>query len=436
MGQDVARSHIIQANGHNVKADLTASERCNSERESCWVRSVNRVELTNVSLAEAFCSQGYRTALFGKWHLGRAPFLPDAYGFHVFKPGFEGPNHGSSYMAPWIWEQGANSGGSLLHSHFKGEHIEDRMASEAVDWIRWQVEESRPFFLSYTSFSVHGPWMSKAALIEKFTQKAEAMGYPYSPVYGAMLEVLDDAVGRLVNVLSELQVQDSTITIFSSDNGGNSYTVLEDGKTVSTNSPLRGSKGTLFEGGVRVPLSFSWPRKILSGSVTGDLFSGVDFFPTLIDLIDADLSLLPQGLWKSPTGQRAPTELGDLALDGVSHKALLLGHASSSRRQAVFQYQPLYSGLSTPCSSVRRGHMKLIRYFAQGVRGVDRMELYNLTQDVGEQVNLLEGVQDAHQALQISIELNELLDEWFVQRHTIVPRASPEYWSSAGAACC
>jgi len=394
------------------------------------------------------CSQGYRTALFGKWHLGRTPFLPAAYGFELFKPGYEGAGPGPSYLSPWQWEEECN-----FHSHSSKQHIEDRMAAEAVDWIRWQVEEARPFFLSYWAFSVHGPFESKAALVEKYTQKAQATGYPYAPVYAAMVEVLDDAVGALTGVLSALQVEHNTITIFSSDNGADAVSEV-DGRAVSSNKPLRGGKATIYEGGVRVPLSFTWPGKIAKRAVSRGLFAMVDFFPTILDLVEADLTLLPQALWKSKplpgTGRRAspawyepPTALSELRLDGVSHKALLLGLTSSSPRDVLFQYYPVYNLRgSGPCASVRRGEMKFVRHFAQGSGGSDLTALFNLTHDLGEQVDLLQftqqqvqppgtggmlSVRDAHH-IEVAAELNLLLDEWFVDRGTIVPQPSVRYW--------
>jgi arylsulfatase A-like enzyme len=137
------------------------------------------------------------------------------------------------------------------------------MAAEAVAWM--EKNQDRPFFLNYWMFSVHGPWDAKKTLIEKYRDLANPTDPQRSSTYAAMIERMDDAVGTLLDTLDRLKLIDNTIVIFTSDNGGNMY-VEVDGTTPTSNTPLRGGKATMFEGGTRVPLVVSWPGITRAGT--------------------------------------------------------------------------------------------------------------------------------------------------------------------------
>ena len=235
-----------------------------------------------ITLAELLSAQGYATASIGKWHLGGEGSLPQDHGFQKSVGG----NHKGfppSYFFPY-----RNNGGLALEdlnqSGTKGEYLTDRLTQEAVQFIG--NHQDKPFFLYLSHYAVHAPLQAKDSLIVKYRQKQRT--FPDSifsnPVYAAMLESLDQSVVAIVEQLKALNLYDNTLLIFASDNGGLVGGTGPD-MPPTTNIPLRSGKAFLYEGGIRVPLIIRWPGVTSGRSISEQLTSSVDFFPTLLDIV-------------------------------------------------------------------------------------------------------------------------------------------------------
>jgi arylsulfatase A-like enzyme len=366
-------------------------------------KSATRLKLEYKTIAESFKDAGYITAHIGKWHLGKEPYDPLRQGFDIDIPHTHAPGPlVNGYFTPWPTypNQGAT-----------GDHLEDRMAEEAVQFIK--NNKDRPFLLHYWAFSVHGPWNTKQELIDKYKNKIDMSNPQHNPAYAGMVEVFDDAVGLLVQTLDEEGIADNTIVIFYSDNGGYAWAsdkyVHEEYKEVelTSNSPLRGGKATIYEGGIRVPLIIKWPGKITEGIVnTNSIVSSVDIYPTLLDM--AGIS--------SVNGQVS---------DGESILPAIMG--GTIIRDENFCHFPLevsFSGCS-PASSIRKGDWKLIRRYHFNRDLSHHYELYNLKSDIGETINL------ADSNLDKKVELEKLLNQYIENTGAVVPIPNPNYDVSA-----
>jgi arylsulfatase A-like enzyme len=320
------------------------------------VDNVTQLPLDRVTLAQALKSAGYATGLFGKWHLGQqGKYHPSQRGFDeaVVSMG----RHFDFVTAPKV-------------EYPPGTYLADFLTDRAVDFIR--RHRSGPFFLCLHHFAVHAPHQAKKELIAKFKDKPPAGGH-HNPTYAAMIASVDESVGRVVALLDELKLAENTLVIFTSDNGGVGGYARE-GLTragcVTDNAPLRGGKGMLYEGGVRVPYIFRWPGKIRPGTACRQPINSVDLYPTLLELAGAD----------PPKGQ---------PLDGVSYLRLLTGEQTDLGREALYWHFPGYLGAgqgqwrTTPAGAVRAGDWKLLEFFEDG-----RRELYNLKDDLSEKHNL------------------------------------------------
>ncbi len=361
--------------------------------------SASRLRTNFYTLAEAFHAAGYITGHFGKWHLGAEPYSPLQHGFDVDVPHYPGPGPAGSYVAPWHFPKPLNFTGQ------NGEHIEDRMCDEAVKFL--EANQGRPFFLNYWAFSVHAPFDGKTKLIAKYRAKAKAKDEQRCAVYGAMVQSLDENVGRLLDTLDRLKLSDHTIVVFFSDNGGNMYDRVE-GITPTSNRPLRGGKATIYEGGTREPCVVVWPGKVKAGSRSEAFLSSEDWFPTLQEM--------------AALNQQPPHPF-----DGVSQVPSLLGEASP--RDKVFCYFPHYVPATgaIPSVSVRRGDWKLIRFYCDGPKQTDRHELYNLKNDLGETHNLAKAKPD------LVRELEKLIDDFHQATGALVPIENPAYDASVSA---
>ena len=391
-GLHPARIGITSAAGHLEREVLEKSlrPRASENQPALSANSLTRLRVEYFTLAEALGTAGYRTAHFGKWHLGREPFDALNQGFEIDLPHTPGPGPSGGYLGPWSFWPGAGS---------EGEHIEDRMATEAAEFIRQNSD--RPFFLNYWCFSVHAPIQGKPDLVEKYRAKADPSMAQRNPIMGAMVESLDDAVGSLLAVVDELDIADDTIVVFFSDNGGMVHR-LNAGVPVTSNAPLRSGKSSIYEGGIREPLIIAWPPLVEAGSLSDEIVQSIDFFPTLLEL----------------TG--VPPREGQ-SFDGVSIVPALRGEPLE--REAIFVHSPQYTPatLHRPSTSVRRGDWKLIRFHCDGPGQQDRHELYNLAEDIGEQVDL------AEQQPSIVGELSALLDSFLEDTEAVVPRPNPRY---------
>ena len=360
--------------------------------------SATRLRTEYVTLAEVLREAGYETGHFGKWHLGPEPYDPLHQGFDVDVPHWHGPGPAGSYIAPWKFPAKLNFTGK------PGEHIEDRMAEEAIRFIREHRDKS--FFLNYWAFSVHAPFDAKPELIDQYEARVKPDDPQRCPVYGAMVHSLDDAVGGLVKALGEEGLAERTVVVFFPDNGGNMYD-RPGGVPPTSNYPLRSGKGNIYDGGVRVPMIVAWPGVVRPGSRSEALVSSVDFYPTLLEMA---------GL-KPPAG---------LALDGVSLVPALRGEPFD--RGAIFCHFPHYvpATENLPAASAYQGDWKLIRFFCDGVGQKDRHELYNLKEDLGETKDLSAAQPDRVAAM------GATLDRFLKETGAVVPIPNPRYDPAAG----
>lgn len=377
----------------------TVAERAKPELKVISTQSATRLKLEVRTLAETLREAGYRTGHFGKWHLGREPYDPFHQGFDVDVPHWYGPGPAGSYVAPWKFPPSLNFTGA------PGEHLEDRMAKEAAAFIT--ANRDRPFLLNYWCFSIHSPWDAKKDLIDKYAAKAKADDLQRHPVTGAMVQSMDDAVGTLLRTLDESGLADNTIIVFFSDNGGYAWDARGwpqyEGTPVTSNSPLRGGKATLYEGGTREPCVVVWPGRVQPGTKSEALIQSIDFYPTLLDML---------GLQPAP-GQQ---------FDGISITPALRGEALD--REALFCFFPhaIAGEIGTrPGAWVRRGDWKLIRHFFEGENDAHTYELYNLRDDLSETNNL------AAAEPQKVRELDALIDGFLADTKALLPRPNPAY---------
>ncbi|RKX47696.1 MAG: N-acetylgalactosamine-6-sulfatase, partial [Verrucomicrobia bacterium] len=278
-----SRIGITSATCHEPNATFKASIGTTAPPNKRTVEplSATRLNTDYFTIAESFKKAGYKTAHIGKWHLGPPPFSPLEQGFDVDIPHSNAPSPlGSGYINPWpVWPGEGNP----------GDHLEDRMAEEAVRFIK--ENKDRPFFMNYWAFSPHSPYQTKPELVGKYAGLADSEDPQHNPVYAGMIEVFDDAVGRLLATLDEVGIAENTIVVFYSDNGpwtkgayAHVHPPAYNGVPQTSALPLRGCKATLNEAGVRVPLIVSWPGHIEPGSRNSDIVSSVDFYPTLLEL--------------------------------------------------------------------------------------------------------------------------------------------------------
>ena len=312
-----------------------------------------------VTIPEALKPAGYVSACIGKWHLGsKAPHQPQDQGFDVV---FDRSHPG--------------------HFSPEGQYLTDRLTDEAIKFI--EASKDRPFFLYLSHHAVHTPIQAKKEIIEKYKKKQPSGGHN-NPTYAAMIESMDRSVGRVMDKLDELGLTDNTVVFFFSDNGGvGGYRKLgiKDSE-ITSNAPLRGGKGMLYEGGIRVPLAIRWPGQAKANSarpgegrgrsgICDVPVIGIDFYPTILEI----------------AGVQKPAEQ---ILDGKSIVPLLRGKGSF-KRDEIFWHFPAYlqgsegTWRTTPAGAVRQGDWKLIEFFEDG-----RLKLYNLKDDISEKNNLAE----------------------------------------------
>ena len=317
-----------------------------------------------VSIAEVLKQGGYATARFGKWHVG-----PDTQGFDVSssdgRPGTE-------------------------TNHYDDPNVTFDLTDVSVEFIR--ENRHKPFFLYLSHWDVHGPLVARRNLVAKYEEKLKTWTKdknPYNPTYAAMVEAVDTSVGSILEALDELDLVEDTLVIFSSDNGGTK---------VSINQPLRGVKGSLYEGGVRVPTCMRWPSTIAAGTESGTPITSVDFLPTFAELAEVPL----------PTGQ---------PVDGASFAPVLKGQSALNDRP-IFWHYPLYlAGRATPASAVRKGDWKLLEFFEDG-----RVELYNLANDISESNDMANAVPAT------ASELHQELIAWRKSTRAVEPREPNPYY--------
>jgi arylsulfatase A-like enzyme len=393
-GLSPARTGITTPNCHlpQVVLQATPGKSAPPNQHAIQPLPVTRLMTDYPSLTKTLKTAGYATGHFGKWHLGPEPYSPLEHGFDVDIPHHPGPGPAGSFVAPWKFPN--------FKENTPGEHLEDRMAAEAVAWM--EQNKDRPFFLNYWQFSVHAPFDAKPALIEKYRPLVNPNEPQRSPTYAAMIESFDDAIGTLLDALDRLHLAERTIILFTSDNGGNMYNEV-DGTTPTSNAPLRGGKASLYEGGVRVPTVIAWPGLTPAGSRSEALLQSEDFYPTLLEA----LALNPA------EGQR---------FDGTSLLPAFKGDPLTGK--AVFQYFPHSPGVPDwlpPSVSVHRDDWKLIRIFHAGENGAHRYQLFNLAEDLGEKHN-----RAADQPARVK-ELDALIGAFLAETQAVLPLPNPNF---------
>jgi arylsulfatase A-like enzyme len=361
---------------------------------------VHQVSLEEVTIAEALKEAGYINCFVGKWHLGGKSYWPEDQGFDI---NIGGTNSGApkSYFWPQ-WQ------GNPLIEGRPGEYLTDRLTDKALRFL--EGNKDKPFLLYLSHYAVHLPLQAKQNMIEKY--QAKGANLPSSkiprflpegsnqtrqmqdhPVFAAMVESMDESVGRVMKKLKELGIADNTIVIFTSDNGGTS---TAEGHPTS-NVPLRAGKGWLYEGGIREPLIIKCPGVAKLGSICDVPVVSTDFFPTMFEM--AGLSPKPQQ-----------------HIDGVSLVPLLKGKKSLDR-EAIFWHYPHYSNQGGgPSGAVRAGDYKLIEFYED-----NHLELYNIKEDISEKTNLVP------QMPQETTKLYQMLKDWRKEVDAEMPTPNPDY---------
>ncbi|MBS1859642.1 MAG: sulfatase [Acidobacteria bacterium] len=341
--------------------------------------TANELKLSETTIAERLKPAGYRSASIGKWHLGGEGYLPTDQGFDVNIGGNQSgspPRSPKPYFGPFELPN-LKAG--------PGEFLTERLTQAAEGFIA--QNKANPFLVYLAHYTVHIPLGARDADVERHREKAKGR---YNPVYAAMVESLDESVGGVLEEIDRAGVADRTMVVFFSDNGGLRY----EGKSrqpVTDNSPLRAGKGHLYEGGIREPLIVRYPGVVKPGSVIDTPVCSVDVYPTFCDV--------------------AGVKPGDV--DGVSLLPLLRG--GRLRPRPLFWHYPHYSNQGgEPGSAIREGDWKLIEFLSDG-----RRELFNLKDDIGEKVNLVEARPD------IARKLSAELDAWRKKAGAIMPAKNP-----------
>lgn len=357
-----------------------------------------QLDLTEVTIAEILQKEGYATMISGKWHLGREPeFWPENQGFDVNSGGHAlgAPTRNKTangYFSPY--------GNPRLEDGPAGEYLTDRQTDEAIRFI--ENNKDGPFFIYLSYYAVHNPMQAKEEHITMFTDKAERLGLteitPFTrerhwiretmsdnykerviqsnPVYAAMIYSVDENIGKVLDVLRNLEIEKNTLIIFTSDNGG--LSTSEGSPTC--NYPLRAGKGWLYEGGIRVPLIIKAPFMKKTMDEVDVPVSSIDYLPTMLEIAGSDYDCSH--------------------LDGVSFAGVLKG--GSLKERPLFWHYPHYSNQGVePGSAVRLGRYKLIDNFR-----TEKLELYNLSNDISETTDISQKEPDKTK------ELYNLLNEW------------------------
>ncbi len=308
--------------------------------------------LEEVTIAEVLRAEGYRTACIGKWHLGTKGFLPSDQGFDVALGGDEAGSTNNFFYPAWLKK--------VTLEGKAGDYLTDRLTTLGCEFIR--SNQDRPFFLYLPHFAVHTPIEGKPEKVKKYDAKARAEDPQNYGEYAAMIESVDESVGRILDTLRETGQAENTLVMFSSDNGG--VTSLEwKGRPVTSNLPLRVGKGHLYEGGIRVPTVVRWPGVSAAGSRCDEPVVSYDYAATIAEVAGVSRAKLP-------------------AMDGRSFAGLLRGRAG--RVRDLFWHYPHYSPQGgRPAAAIRNEDDKLILFFEES-----RVELYNLKKDIGETTDL------------------------------------------------
>lgn len=374
---------------------------------------IDHLSLNEKSLASSLKLGGYNTWHVGKWHLGGKRYYPEKHGFDINIGGCHWGAPLNGYFSPW--------GIETLSDDRRGEYLTDKLTDEAIRLMRENNCE-KPFFLNLWYYSVHVPIQAKKSYIEKYKKKRRQLGldnvkefdvgefYPANsltprifrilrrlvqsdPVYAAMIEMLDENIGRIIDTLEEIGQTDNTLILFTSDNGG--LSTAEGSPT--TNLPLLEGKGWIYDGGVREPLIITWPGIIKAGTTCDIPVTSPDFYPTVLEA--AGLPLIPEQ-----------------HMDGKSLMPLLAENGEFNR-DAIFWHYPHYGNQGgTPGSSIRMGDYKLIEFYENNT-----LELYNIKKDISEKNNLI------NELPEIAGQMHKRLVNWRESLKGKIPKSNPEW---------
>lgn len=417
------------------------------------VKTIQQLPEGQQTLARVLKDNGYATAIFGKWHLGEDSASAQKQGFDVQVPQWNKGWPNGSFFAPY------NMKG--LEGGPNGEYLTDRLTTEALNWV--EQNKDQPFFLYLSHFAVHDPIQGRGDLVTKYEKKKNTLGkekaapfilegnpddeeplsretltaalkdsahqgiriFPDRTVkikqrqdnaqFAAMVENMDESFGRVMSKLKELGLDNNTIVIFFSDNGGMSaanfgnparkIAACDLDKVFSTsNLPLRAGKGWLYEGGIREPLLIYWPEQAGSVRATDVPVTSTDFYPTILQMVGLD-----------------PKPRGNNGVDGQSLVPLMKGDVAASeklKQKPLFWHFPHYSnhGGQSPGGAVRYGDYKLIEYYENSA-----VQLFNIKTDPGEQNDL------AQKEPQKVKELRDLLHKWRKEVKAQMPVPNPKY---------
>ena len=367
-----------------------------------------RLEHRYVTLPEVLRRAGYRTAHIGKWHLTPrsddpavlSKFYPDRHGFEVNISGNQWGAPGSYF---WPYRRGKKKDdiGARVKNFpdsrtTRGRYLTDMLADQAVGLIeKWK---DSPFFLHIAHYAVHTPIQGRKDLVEKYRKKITPGHRHRNAQYAAMVESVDESVGRVVSTLGRLGLSKDTLIIFTSDNGG----LIHARNGPTDNRPLRAGKGSAYEGGVRVPAIVSWPGRIKPGAISREPVITCDWHPTVLEVAGVS---------------RVAGQNDDV--DGVSLVPLLMASRGVVERRDLFWHYPHYHrGGATPYSAIRSGPWRLIEFYEGR-----RIELYHLERDLSEKIDLVK----THPAK--AAELLKRLRQWRKRVGAQDPRPNPAFQS-------
>ncbi len=345
------------------------------------------LEAKETTIPELLKETGYSTGMAGKWHLGgHDSIAPWNQGFNysrmIGKNGLDYYNY-SIFLDSYKNEFADNG----------TEYLTDKLTDYGIEFIK--ESKSKPFFLYLAYSAPHVVIVPRPDKIMKYFRKYEQSEEKFNPYYSAMVESLDDGVGRIVEALEKEGVLEKTIIVFTSDNGGLGLDEL--GPAPTSNHPLRKWKGHIYEGGTRVPAIICWPGKIKPGTISDNYFSSIDYLPTFCEI--AGITDLPANV------------------DGVSIIPLLTGNSVYDSERTLFWHYPHFSNqLGRPAGSVRVGDFKLVESYETG-----KQELYDLKNDISESTDLSKKMK------QKTKELYNLLTEWRKTINAQMPVPNPEY---------
>ena len=377
-------------NNHHGIYTVGASERGSEKtRKIIPIKNETILDLRYFLIPEMLKNEGYVTGHFGKWHLGSQGFFPEQSGFDVNIGGNESGGPGG-YFSPYI--------NPNLEDGPIGEYLTDRIGNEVVSFINYNQNET--FFAYVPFYSVHSPIQSKKEYQEKYSNKDGDKNHN-RPDYAGMIESLDENIGKILNTIEELNLSEKTLIIFTSDNGGI--------RAISNQFPLRAGKGSYYEGGIKVPLIFSWKGKIIEESESYERVSNIDFFPTIKKII----------------GHKNK----NLHLDGLDLNPIFKGKTFENR--SLFYHFPVYleaynvhldNGTdplfrTRPGSVIIKDNWKLHHYFEDG-----KIELYNIEEDISESIDL------SKTNLEKTKELYHDLNKWREANNAPIPlENNPNY---------